>query len=135
MLGYKALERVKPSRVVGGCGRLGLGGWASRYCARKVSPKVVPRQAEPVERDHDHAKRPALPRLLEHELAVVARERHPVAEGGVDPGQVARSCAHLIAGWLAVGTAVPIMQSRVTIAASSSSLQPSVPSGRIGSTR
>ena len=33
------------------------------------------------------------------------------------------------------GNPVPIMLSRVTSSASSSSLQPSVPSGRIGSTR
>jgi len=33
------------------------------------------------------------------------------------------------------GTATPIMQSRVTIEASFSSLQPSVPAGRFGSTR
>ncbi len=33
------------------------------------------------------------------------------------------------------GTAVPIRQSRVTMAASSASLQPSVPAGRSGSTR
>ena len=33
------------------------------------------------------------------------------------------------------GTATPIMQSRVTIEASRSSLQASVPAGRIGSTR
>jgi hypothetical protein len=33
-----------------------------------------------------------------------------------------------------LGTATPIMQSRVTIPARRSSLQPSVPAGRIGST-
>ena len=109
--------------------------WANRNRVREVTPKLGPRHAEPVQGDHGHAKRPALPGLLEHELTVVARERRLVAEGGVDRGQVAGSWAHLTAGWLALGTAVPIMQSRVTIAASSFSLQPSVPSGRIGSTR
>jgi orotate phosphoribosyltransferase-like protein len=34
-----------------------------------------------------------------------------------------------------LGRATPIMQSRVTIAANCSSLQPSVPAGRTGSTR
>src|SRR5262249_52894630 len=114
---------------------LARAGRPDRNRTREVPAKVRPRRAEPVERDHSHAKRPALPGLLEHQLAVIARERRLVAEGGVDRGQVALSFAHLVAAWWAVGTAVPIMQSRVTIAARSSSLQPPVPSGRIGSTR
>jgi len=107
----------------------------NRDRVRKVTPKVGPRHTEPVDDYHGHAKRPPLPGLLEHKLAIVARERHLVTEGGIDGGQVAGSLAHLIAGPRTLGNAVPIMESRVTIAASSSSLQPSVPAGRIGSTR
>ena len=135
MLGEQSLERVEPGGVVRGCGGLVLGGRMDRDRAREVAPEVGPRHVEPIEDDHCHAERPPLPGLLEHKLAIVARERHLVTEGGIDGGQVAGSLAHLIAGPRTLGNAVPIMESRVTIAASSSSLQPSVPAGRIGSTR
>jgi len=134
-LGEQSLERVEPGGVVRGCGGLVLGGRMDRDRAREVAPEVGPRHVEPIEDDHCHAERPPLPGLLEHELAVIPRQRGLVAEGGIDGGQVARLGAHVIAGAPAVGSAVPIMQSRVTAAASASSLQPSVPSGRIGSTR
>src|SRR6185437_1291382 len=42
---------------------------------------------------------------------------------------------HFVFSSGAFGTPVPIMESRVTISASCSSLQPSVPAGRIGRTR
>lgn len=76
-----------------------------------------------LERHDAHAERAALPRLLEDELAVVARQRG----GGAERRVGGRQPAH--------GSAVPIMQSRVTIPASSSSPRSSLPAGRSGSTR
>src|SRR5205823_13070837 len=84
-----------------------------------------------VERDGD-AKCAPLPRSLEDELAVASGERgvalhvRDVGIGLGGHGQRAR------AGELTFTT--PIMESRVTSFASSSSARPSVPAGRSGST-
>ena len=80
--------------------------------------------------DDAEAEGAALPDLLEDQLAVEARQRRSYAERVVDIGE-SGGCTHGSV-FSATGTATPIIASRVTIAASASSSQPSVPEGRSG---
>ena len=86
-----------------------------------------------LEYDDAEAERAALPDLLEDQLAVRARQRRGYAKRVVDISE-SGGCTHA-GSCSAKGTATPIIASRVTIAASASSSQPSVPEGRSGSTR
>ena len=97
----------------------------------EVPSKLIPGHLELIEHGDSHPERTPLPRFLEHELSVIARQRGVTSERRVDRRKAAPAVCQTRTGLLAFGSAVPIMQSRVTIAASSSSLQPSVPSGRI----
>jgi uncharacterized membrane protein YoaK (UPF0700 family) len=134
-LGEQRLEGIEPSHVIRGRFGLALALRASGNRRDEVPSEVRPRSARPLEHDNAHPQRPSLPRLLEHQLPVIARQLGVDAERIVHRRKLGRVRAHAIAFARALGTAVPIMQSRVTIAASSSSLQPSVLGGRIGSTR
>ena len=71
-----------------------------------------------------HAEHAPLPRRVEDQLTVLARERsrtrHPLHLG---PNELAHS------------RATPIIASRVTVVASSASVAPPVPAGRSGTTR
>src|SRR5512132_2004612 len=95
--------------------------------------EFAPWRSRALEHDDAKAERSALPDLLEDQLAVRARQRRSYTYRFVDIGE-SGGCTHAGVSW-ATGTATPIIASRVTIAASSSSSQPSVPEGRSGSTR
>ena len=71
------------------------------------------------------ASEPAPDRAYDKRMTRVPQPYRNRADAG-------RQAANPVQG---VGTAVPIMQSRVTMAASRASSQPSVPAGRPGSTR
>ena len=74
-----------------------------------------------------HRQRPGLPVLVKHRAVLALGLDRAVAESPahiVDPGHAG-----------ACGRPVPIMLSRVTSAASAARSSPSVPAGRIGSTR
>jgi len=95
--------------------------------------EFAPWRACALEYDDAEAERAALPDLLEDQLAVRAWQRRSYAKRVVDIGE-SGGCAH--AGVCSgTGTATPIIASRVTIAASAFSSQPSVSEGRSGSTR
>ena len=70
----------------------------------------------------------ALPSGVEDRLVRLRRDRAEALRAA----EIVRA-VHAVPG--ESGSPVPIMESRVTSAASSSSLQPSVPAGRIGTTR
>src|SRR5215207_2494592 len=95
--------------------------------------EFAPWRACALEYDGAEAERAALPDLLEDQLAIQARQRRSYAKSVVGIGECG-GCTHAGA-CSATGAATPIIASRVTIAASASSAQPSVPEGRSGSTR
>ena len=76
------------------------------------------------------AKRAPFPFGMKQRLVGFGLDR----AGPVDAAHVVRA-VHQAASCGCFGKPVPIMLSRVTRSASRSSLQPSVPAGRIGSTR
>src|SRR5439155_22163981 len=88
------------------------------------SPKVAPLAPALLDQRERHAKHASLPWCVEDELAVLARERG-----------FACHAPHLGTHVSAHYRATPIIASRVTAPASSSSLAPSVPGGRAGTTR
>ena len=100
--------------------------------------EVVPGVDLVVAQRDRHAEDAPLPGRLEDQLAVLARHGQVVAEVLDALGRssslrrVSRGRAGRCAG--APTLATPIMASRVTSAASSSSVSPSVPAGRSGST-
>lgn len=116
-------QRVQPGGVVRGRRRLSGLLRAGDDGGHEMLAKLLPCRAGALEHDDAHPERAPLPRLLEDEFAVVARQRRRGSEPGVGRGEPAH------------GTAVPIMQSRVTSAASCSSSRSSLPAGRSGSTR
>ena len=127
------LDRVEPGGVVSS-----RGGLARRWLVRgdrrhKMVTEFAPLRACALEYDDAEAERTTLPDLLEDQLAVRARQRRSDAKRVVDIGDCG-GCTH-VGVCSATGTATPIIASRVTIAASASSSQPSVPEGRSGSTR
>src|SRR5215510_7900903 len=77
-----------------------------------------------------HSEHAALPRSVEHRLAFFDFD---FAEA-VHAAHIVHA-VHQRTSLGFLGRPVPIMESRVTSSASFSSLQPSVPAGRIGSTR
>src|SRR5665213_265752 len=80
-----------------------------------------------------HRQHAALPRRVEHRLV---RFNLDLAKA-VHAAHVVNAVHHctLLSSWSGLsGTPVPIIESRVTRSASFSSLQPSVPAGRIGRT-
>ena len=78
------------------------------------------------ERQRDRA---ALPLGVEHRLVRLRRDRPEALRAA----EIVRAVHAALPG--ASGSPVPIIESRVTRSASFSSLQPSVPAGRIGTTR
>ena len=90
---------------------------AAMRCRRKSSHC---RSNRSTSSDRDR-QRASLPRFVERQLAVRTRQIR------VGERESMRDVVHR--------TATPIIESRVTMPASSSSLESSVPSGRIGSTR
>ncbi len=78
----------------------------------------VPRKVEPVDQGYRDRQGAGLPRGVEDEFAVVAGERLVVERGGACHSRC-----------------TPIIESRVTTAASCSSDRSAVPSGRMGRTR
>src|ERR671934_185592 len=84
----------------------------------QLLPKALPLESVSLRQRDGDSERTALPRLLEDELAVRARRRRRALD--VDRHRVS-------------GRPVPIIASRVTSCASSSSDSSSVPSGRSGS--
>src|SRR5436190_8535170 len=116
------LQRVEPALVVGVIAFGDL-----RY---KSLAKVVPGISAIFAEQNREAEGSALPRRGEDELAVLSRQGGLALEVG--DAVVDAHRAPLSAGMR--GRATPIMQSRVTMPASCSSVQPSVPCGRCGST-
>ncbi len=127
------LERVDHRGVVRGGRRFTCRRRVPLDGADEVRPEVDPRQPHPGEGGDTEAEGSALPRLLEDELAVVARQRTVLGQRRVDLGQA--GAVQLDTASASLGTAVPIMQSRVTSVARASSPRSSVPGGRIGRTR
>ncbi len=128
MLDDETLERGEPLAIV----RLRLVRVrVARRGADRVDQALLElrpgERALAVKRDRN-AERAALPRIGEHELSVLPRQRDLPAHAG-DRG--VDLCAHRGD----CGLVTPIMQSRVTSLASSSSPIPSVPAGRSGSTK
>src|SRR5439155_22197998 len=91
----------------------------------KAKAELVPSQAKRFDDADRHRQRASLPGCGEDQLAVAARERDAPAH--VDDLRSNRAVAH--------GRATPIIASRVTSLAKSSSIIPSVPCGRPGRTR
>ena len=96
--------------------------------ARKARHVDVP-AARPRHRQRQR-KRAAFPLGVKHRLVRLGLDRAET----LDAAHVLRA-VHQAVSPGCFGRPVPIMLSRVTRSASCSSLQPSVPSGRIGSTR
>src|SRR5260370_4413523 len=80
--------------------------------------------------DDRHPESASFPGRFEHQLPVLARRRR----AAVDVGSARIDARHRLASAGTRGRATPIMQSRLTIDAGCSSVQPPVPSGRSGST-
>src|SRR5262249_40860983 len=127
--GEQLLEGVQPALVVarGLALALGVGDLGDQ-----LRLELAPLEAVVVAHRHGHPEDAALPRLVEHELAVLPRQRGGALHiGDLTPPD--RS--HPAAGAGRPPTATPIIASRVTKPASSASLSRSVPAGRSGSTR
>ncbi len=104
----------------------------------QMPAELLPLDGPRVVQGDDEPEGAALPGLLEDELPVAARQRRLAAERLLERGVRRRRSGHAAQAATPVGaptTATPIMASRVTSAASSSSLIPSVPGGRCGSTK
>src|SRR5438270_9642693 len=99
---------------------VGIGG----YGLDEVTAEEVPRQPQALDESHGQGQRPRFPRRREDQLAVVARK----GAGAVHEG-------HVVGQFCSQSRCTPIMESRVTTPASSSSVIPSVPAGRSGRTR
>src|SRR5262245_34889944 len=91
----------------------------------QVRSEVGPAESEALQGRDAHPEGTALPWLLEHKLAVITGQRRLPGERLVNVRQPGPRHPASRSG--ARGTAVPIMQSRVTSAVSSSSPRPSVP--------
>ena len=105
--------------------------WTLPDRGHQVAAELRPACAGAVEQHHAHAearpaRAPQRPARRCHAAAPNARRvRRPPRRAAADAGVRRPAC----------GTAVPIMQSRVTSALRASSVRPSVPAGRIGTTR
>ena len=109
--------------------------------------ELRPREVPLLVQLHDHPERPHLPRLAEGQLALLAGDLagpRKLADQALDvaplgrPRRTVRRGAWAPAHRYAFGsgtTPTPIIESRVTSSASSSSDMPSVPGGRCGSTQ
>ena len=133
-LQQEALEGGQPALVVARAVPVLLGGGD---LGGEPIAEGVPGVALAVAHGDRHAEDAPLPRCLEHQLAVLARHRQVVAQV-LDPLVAHRPSARSpAAAPLAAGAATfatPIIASRVTSAASSSSASPPVPAGRSGRT-
>lgn len=87
----------------------------------EVRPEILPAEALPLQQRKADPEYPTLPRRLEHQLAVRSGRRVEAVERDAHRTDHSR--------------ATPIIESRVTSAASWSSSRSSVPAGRRGSTR
>ena len=112
----EALERRQPALVVPGrvAVPLRLGN-----LQRQPVPEVIPGELPAVAQGHGHAEDPPLPRRLEDQLAVPARDRQLIAEV-LDPSVAHRRTPPCRGSTETFAT--PIIASRVTRAASSSSV-------------
>src|SRR5271166_1087067 len=124
-----ALQPKKPALVIGGSE---IGEW--RQIFERGAPAVDRPQAggahRPLQRQH-----PPLPIGMEHRLVGLGFDRAKALHAAHVVDRVRHRAA---SAWFSsgdFGRPVPTMLSRVTSAASASSLQPSVPAGRIGTTR
>src|SRR5438309_11830811 len=140
LVGQQPLEGAQPALVVA---RRITGALRARDLVDQSRLELAPLEAGVVAHGHGHPEDAALPRLVEHQLAVLARQRGLAGHVG---DLAARNGFHhsapaprrLAAPTSARGgrtTATPIIESRVTRSASSVSLSCSVPAGRSGSTR
>jgi hypothetical protein len=110
-------ERDRPRFVIG-ARRIGVDG------GDEALPKLVPVEPAQLYDGERHAEDPPLPRRVEDELTVLARECSRT-----------RHLLHLGSHERTHSRATPIIPSRVTVAASSASVAPPVPAGRSGTTR
>src|SRR5438132_4376592 len=112
------LEGVQPGRVVCRGRRLVRVAAVLLHRLRKPVAELAPGYVRPLERDDGHAEDPSLPRLVEHELSVRARERSCGGERAVEVGELGLDLGHAavcLSGSSAL--AVPIIESRVTSSA------------------
>src|SRR5579872_335170 len=120
-----ALEAEKPALVIGG-GQIGQRRQVFERGAAAVDRPQPGDAHRPLQRQH-----PALPRLVEHRLVRLRLDRPETMRAA----HVVDRIGHAPTSSGRLARPVPTMLSRVTSVASRSSLQPSVPAGRIGSTR
>ena len=89
----------------------------------ETGAEILPAETELLNEPDGHGQHPPLPWRIEHELAVVARQRGDSAHlASLGPNRIAQS------------RCTPIIASRLTSTANSSSVAPSLPAGRSGST-
>src|SRR5579862_1298739 len=120
MVEQELLEGSKPARVI-------LVVRSPPNLGDESLAKFLPLVAVALGERDGHPEGAALPGGLEDELAVLTGQTLDAGDPPIDLAHVAVSGT--------AGRATPIIVSRVTIAASRSSAQPSVPAGRSGRTR
>ena len=94
-------------------------------------PPVVDVPLSPGSEGLDHGVNAGLPAVVEHGLVRLGLD----GAEAVHPAHIVNAVHRLAPGPSAATSAVPIMLSRVTRAASCSSVMPPVPTGRSGRTR
>jgi hypothetical protein len=123
-LDQHSLEAEKPALVIG-AGEIDLRREQLACVTRRIDVPETGRAHGPVHRQHA-----AFPAFVKHRLVRL----------GIDFAEAVHAthvvdAIHQATSLGVLGRPVPIMQSRVTSEASLSSLQPSAPAGRIGTTR